>query len=97
MFWFFGAAALSFVLTAAFGILPDADFLPWPDAVPAAFETVGNWAGYMLGLLGAEMSEAIITCGQVLIGVYLMFFVLDVLRYFNIPVFDRFIGRWGRN
>jgi len=92
MIFFYLVAALAALFTFAFGILPDgATFIPLPDVVYTAVGTVGGWIGWGIGIFGAAVRTALLTCIGVWVVLQIAFFLIDILRFFKFPIVNKLL------
>jgi len=91
MIFLYVIAALSALLTFAFGMLPDGGFLPLPTAAYGAVNYFGGVVGWGLGLAGDEIKAALLVSIPIIIGVNVTLFLWDIVRKWRPPVVGKIL------
>jgi len=91
MIFLYIVAALTALITFVFGILPDATFLPLPDAAYAGVRYIGSVIGWGFGLAGNDIKEALVTMVPIVIGVNLTLYLWQILKSWRPPVIGKFL------
>lgn len=82
-------SAISALLSFAAMVLPSATFLPMPNGVETAFEYLADGMRWLVSLGGPTLAPAFVTCAKLWVSVSLTLFVIDVIRFWSVPILNR--------
>jgi len=85
MIFLYLIAGLTGIITFALQLLPDESFLPFPAAATAAVATAGQVGGWVLGLAGEDIKNALTIILPLVALIKLVTIGWSILRHWRPP------------
>lgn len=75
------------MITLFLGFLPDSGYLVMSQST--IIVVVAKWLSYFMGLFGDNIKNTMLVAGGWYLSVRISIFVLDVIRFFRVPIISR--------